>query len=197
VFDLTNDLESFDLAQDNRRGQVLSPGKGTQKETIATSPTDSLLKLAYSPRCSPREGFINHAAPSDEQMTPKPLDTESIEEAETESITDVPTQSSVESMTPSATQRPTEEHIEQGKSPKRTAVPEKRVIEVEEESVFSEEENVKQYAEQYKRNSYMKVVDSKADKFAKTKASLFSALLGISRCNVRHSSCVAAMLLYY
>jgi hypothetical protein len=191
VFDLTHDLESFDIAQDNRKAQIQSPGRRRKKETIENNATDSLLKMAESSRRTPKEGPVNIAVPSDESFghSSKPCETASMEET-VESTTDG--QPSIESTTASSTQyskstiassrqSSKEERVEQElfspvmtpqrRSPKRAAVQQQQKQVIREETVHVSEKDVHRQMEQQKRNPYWKVEDTKAEKFAKTKVS--------------------------
>jgi hypothetical protein len=182
---MTRDLESFGFAQDNhRKAKAQSPGRRVRKETIENNPTESLLKLAYSPRVTPREDVVAPAIPSDESfsVSPKPFNAPSMEETTSDSITAVPTQSSVESMEASTRQSPKKEHIEQQlfspkmsphrRSPKQKPVPERHVIRKEGEKSRQVGEETRRYGNHQQKNPQAQVVDSKAEKFAKTKVSL-------------------------
>jgi hypothetical protein len=197
VFDLTHDLESFDIVQENRKAQ--SPGR-RRKERIENNATESLIKLAESPIRTPKENPITTAVPSDESfgISPKQCDTASMEETTAESTTDGLTQPSIESTTASSTQyskstmtssrqSSRDERVEQElfspvfssqrRSPKRTAAPQKQVIR-EEKPVPVASKGVHHYMDQQQRNLYLKTEDSKAEKFAKTKVSDVDAIIG-------------------
>jgi hypothetical protein len=197
VFDLTHDLESFDIVQENRKAQ--SPGR-RRKERIENNATESLIKLAESPIRTPKENPITTAVPSDESfgISPKQCDTASMEETTAESTTDGLTQPSIESTTASSTQyskstmtssrqSSRDERVEQElfspvfssqrRSPKRTAAPQKQVIR-EEKPVPVASKGVHHYMDQQQRNLYLKAEDSKAEKFAKTKVSDVDAIIG-------------------
>ncbi|KAL7519586.1 hypothetical protein ACHAWX_004345 [Stephanocyclus meneghinianus] len=183
VFDSTRDLESFDFVQDNhRKAKAQSPGRRVKKETIENNPTESLLKLAYSPRVTPGEDAVTPAIPSDESfsVSPKPFSTPSIDETTSDSITAVPTQSSVESVEASTRQSPKEEHIEQQlfspkmtphrRSLKQKPMPERYVIKKDEDKSRKGGEETLRYENHQQKNPHSQVVDSKAEKFAKTKS---------------------------
>eukprot|EP00804_Cyclotella_cryptica_P002414 CCRYP_004102-RA/>CCRYP_004102-RA protein AED:0.02 eAED:0.02 QI:0/0/0/1/1/1/2/0/848 len=183
VFDLTHDLESFDFVHDNhRKAKAQIPGRRVRKETIESNPPDSLLTLAYSPRVPPKEHVITATDPSDESLatSPKPFGAPSMDETTSDSITAVPTQSSVESLGTSTRQSPKEEHVEQQlfspmitpqrRSPKRTPIPQRQDIKREKERNREDGEEANRYGNLQKKNPSTKVVDSKAEKFAKTKS---------------------------
>ena len=177
------DLESFDVVQENRKAQAQSPGR-RRKETIENN------ALAESPK-APKEVAVTTAIPSDESfgMSPKPCGTVSMEET-VESTTDGLAQPSIASTTASSTQyskstvslskQSSKEELaeqelfspvmtSQRTSPKRSTTQRQRHANKEENILAAAEKDNRQYIEQHKRNPYLKVEDTKAEKFAKTK----------------------------
>ena len=200
VFDLTHDLESFDMVTGHhesggggsRKGQVgnnSSPGR-RRKETIdnnAAAATDVLVKHNDSPRRTLGEGAMTSSIPSDESFgvsSSKPCETASIEETITESTTDGLTQPSIESTTASSTQyskstvtssrQSSRDEVDQDLfSPKANPQRKKQVIR-EEKPMFHNNNKAAHYSieqQQQQRHLNVKIEDTKAEKFAKTKVS--------------------------